>query len=67
MEVYYRRALRNIVRYGDTDIFPFPIENHVLHDRLDQAVANLAALDADVPRSLAERSPANLGALAPVG
>jgi hypothetical protein len=67
MEVFYRRALRNIVRHGDTDIFPFPIENHILHDRPDEAVAILEALDADVPRALAQRPPANVGALAPVG
>ncbi|MFA6206465.1 MAG: RNA-directed DNA polymerase [Methylocystis sp.] len=67
MDQFYRRAIRNIVRHGDTDIFPFPIENHVLHDKLDDAVTILAALDADVPRSLAEQPPANIGALAPVG
>lgn len=67
MEIYYRQALKNIVRFGDTDIFPFPIENHVLHDKPDEAVAILTALDADVPRSLAEKPPANVGALAAVG
>lgn len=67
MDQFYRRALRNIVRHGDTDIFPFPIENHVLHDSPDEAVTILAILDADVPRSLAEQPPANVGALAPVG
>lgn len=67
MELFYRRALRNIVRHGDTDIFPFPIENHVLHDKPDEAVAILNALDADVPQALAQRAPTNVGALAPVG
>lgn len=67
MDRYYRRALRNIVRHGDTDIFPFPIENHVLHDKPDEAVGILKELDADVPRSLAQRPPGNVGALAPVG
>ena len=67
MEQFYRMAIRNIVRYGDTDIFPFPIENHVLHDLPDRVVEILAKLDADVPRSLAEYPPMNVGALAPVG
>ena len=67
MELYYRRAIKNIVRHGDTDIFPFPFENHVFHDDTDKAVAILASLDADVPRSLAEYPPVNVGALAPVG
>jgi hypothetical protein len=67
VEQFYRRAIRNIVRHGDTDIFPFPIENHVLHDLPDRAVEILGRLDADVPRSLAEYPPMNVGALAPVG
>jgi Reverse transcriptase (RNA-dependent DNA polymerase) len=67
VEQFYRRAIRNIVRHGDTDIFPFPIENHALHDLPDRAVEILGRLDADVPRSLAEYPPMNVGALAPVG
>ncbi len=66
MEQFYRRAIRNIVRHGDTDIFPFPIDQ-VLHDLPDRAVEILTRLDVDVPRSLAEHPPMNVGALAPVG
>jgi len=39
----------------------------VLHDLPDRVVEILAKLDADVPRSLAEYPPMNVGALAPVG
>lgn len=67
MEQFYLRAIKNIVRHGDTDIFPFPIENHGLHDLPDRAVEILTSLDADIPRSLAEFPPNNVGALAPVG
>jgi hypothetical protein len=67
MDTYYRQAVRNIVRYGDTDIFPFPIENHILHDQVEEAVALLRSLDTDVRQSLAVQPPANVGALAPVG
>ena len=67
MEQFYRRALKNIVRHGDTDIFPFPVENHVLHDRPDEVVDILRTLDVDVRRSLAQNPPTNVGALAPVG
>lgn len=67
MEQFYRRAIKNIVRHGDTDIFPFPIENHVLHDEPDKIVEILKKLDADVPQSLADYPPANVGGLAPVG
>lgn len=67
MKEFYRRALRNIVRHGDTDIFPFPIENHILHDEMDRAVEILRSLDLDIRRSLVETPPANVGALSPVG
>ena len=33
-------AIRNIARYGDTDVFPFPLENHWFHDA-DEDVAKL--------------------------
>jgi hypothetical protein len=32
MEEHFKRAIANVTRHGDTDIFPFPIENHVFHD-----------------------------------
>lgn len=67
MAEHFVRAIKNIVRHGDTDIFPFPFENHVLHDRQDQAAALLDELDRDVRESLATQPPANVGALAPVG
>ncbi|MGI5168205.1 RNA-directed DNA polymerase [Spirillospora sp. CA-253888] len=28
-----KQAVRNVAKWGDTDVFPFPIENHVLHDK----------------------------------
>lgn len=67
MEQFYRRAIKNIVRHGDTDIFPFPIENHILHDEPDKVVEILKKMDANVPESLAQYPPTNVGALAPVG
>lgn len=67
MELFYRRALKNIVAHGDTDIFPFPIENHILHDEPDKIVEILKKLDANVSQSLADYPPVNVGALAPVG
>ncbi|WP_165491051.1 RNA-directed DNA polymerase [Lichenihabitans psoromatis] len=67
MEQFYRRAIKNIVRHGDTDIFPFPIENHVFHDLPEKTVEILTKLDADVVVSLGEFPPTNVSALAPVG
>jgi hypothetical protein len=33
-----RLAVRNIAAYGDTDVFPFPLENHWFHDQEDDVV-----------------------------
>lgn len=67
MELFFRRAVDNITRHGDTDIFPFPIENHTFFDRADDVVALLKRMNADARKSLATNPPQNVGALAPAG
>jgi len=32
MKQHFEAAVKNIVAHGDTDIFPFPIENHLFYD-----------------------------------
>lgn len=36
MKPYLEAAIRNVYRHGDTDIFPFPIENRIIHDSQDK-------------------------------
>jgi hypothetical protein len=56
-------AVRNIARWGDTDVFPFAPENHAFHDRHDEIVNLLLEIDADLDAALLEY-PANVqGAL----
>lgn len=38
-------ALKNIWVHGDTDIFPFPIENRIFKDRTEEVIAILIELD----------------------
>ncbi len=38
MKKYFELALDNIIKYGDTDIFPFPIENHIFFDNKEQTL-----------------------------
>ena len=38
-------AVRNIAKWGDTDILPFPLENHWFHDEEEQVVSLLQKLD----------------------
>jgi hypothetical protein len=45
-------AVRNISRWGDTDVFPFSPENHVLHDKRDEVVDLLMEVHANFDDSL---------------
>ena len=38
-------AVKNIESHGDTDIFPFPAENHLFHDIPDQLICVLTEVD----------------------
>lgn len=67
MRVFFERALRNISEFGDTDIFPFPIENHVFFDRAKETVELLLDIDQNFAKRIAEFPPSNISALAPVG
>lgn len=40
-----RLAVRNVAQHGDTDVFPFPLENHWFHDQEDVVVGLLRDID----------------------
>ena len=40
-------AVRNIAQHGDTDVFPYPLENHWFYDEEDVVVGILDMLDQD--------------------
>jgi hypothetical protein len=67
MRQYFLRSLENVTKYGDTDIFPFPIENHVFHDCENEAIDLLLDIDAHFADTLAQFPPANHSALVPIG
>ena len=66
METYFRRAIRNVTRHGDTDIFPFPVETHVFHDCESETLVCLKEIQAQFSEQLVKYPPANEGALVPV-
>lgn len=39
MDIYFQRAISNVIHHGDTDIFPFPIENHLFFDKPVETVS----------------------------
>lgn len=67
MEKAFRRSIANVVSHGDTDIFPFPVENRILHDKKDEIVLLLKEIDSNFDSVMANSPPANHGGLAPVG
>src|SRR5262245_22213445 len=42
-----RLAIKNVAKHGDTDVFPFPLENHWFHDEEDVALSLLKRIDDD--------------------
>jgi len=40
-------AIKNIIRYGDTDIFPYPIERQIFVDKYEKIVELLEKIYGD--------------------
>jgi hypothetical protein len=66
MKTYFERAVANINTHGDTDIFPFPIENHLLFDKSSEVVGLLLDIDNNFRSRLTQTPPFNYSALTPV-
>lgn len=60
-------AVRHVARFGDTDVFPFPSENHVFHDAEEDAVSLLQEADTHFDEWLNLDATEGISAMAPVG
>jgi hypothetical protein len=60
-------AVRNIDAHGDTDIFPFPIENYVLRDKQDDVVKLLRQTYSYFDKCFGQHRPHHIRTLTPVG
>lgn len=67
LEEAMRLAVANVAGYGDTDVFPYPLENHVFHDKSQEVVDQLLAMANDFKTELQERPPLTDNALQAVG
>jgi hypothetical protein len=67
MEQYFNAAVKNVDRLGDTDIFPFPVENQLFHDNRPEVVEILLNLHKKFKESLHSLYPINQSMLTPVG
>lgn len=67
MNKYFEAALDNIIAFGDTDIFPYPIENHIFFDVRSKVTSLLLDIHGNFDDFFTNNSPINENALSPVG
>jgi hypothetical protein len=67
MREAFRKAVENITTYGDTDVFPFPLENHMFFDRRDDVVELLLNIHQNVNGALQSYPPLTESMLTAVG
>ncbi len=67
MKSHFEFAVGNIARHGDTDVFPYPVENRIFFDLPDDTVAALEALHKDFDKAIHETPPLFEKALSVVG
>lgn len=66
-EQAFQLAINNIAKYGDTDLFPFPIDNLVLFDNHSSAIDILKTIDGAFEKSLEDMPLLVVKSLAAVG
>lgn len=59
-------AVQNVIKHGDTDIFPFPFENHAFFDKEAEAVELVIKYDENFEQYLNQFPPKNVSSLTPV-
>lgn len=59
-------AVQNLIKHGDTDIFPLPFEGHAIYDKQDKFIELICEYDANFDDYLARFPPSNTNALIPV-
>ncbi|WGU93374.1 RNA-directed DNA polymerase [Paenibacillus dendritiformis] len=64
---FFEFAVENIIKFGDTDIFPYPIENHIFYDLKNETVELLLKIFKEFDDFVIKNSPLNESMLAPAG
>ncbi|MGO8917504.1 MAG: RNA-directed DNA polymerase [Stellaceae bacterium] len=67
LKPFFDAAIDNVDQFGDTDIFPFPIENHILRDKKAVVVQLLLDSYSTFEGRFVENPPSHISTLAPVG
>ncbi len=63
----FELAAKNVAAFGDTDIFPSPLDRFTCADEIDDVVKALKEIHRTFHQYLASRPPENINALAPLG
>src|SRR5665647_2890715 len=63
----FEAAVRNIAHWGNTDIFPFPIDNHIMYDSTEAVATVLLEMGAAFDSTANALPVISHSTLAPVG
>tara|TARA_R110002020_G_scaffold68552_2_gene179342 strand:+ start:284 stop:1864 length:1581 start_codon:yes stop_codon:yes gene_type:complete len=64
---FFEAAIRNVYRHGDTDVFPFPIENRIIFDNIEKVTDLLLEAFESFDGTFAANAPHDLNSLVPAG
>lgn len=63
----FKKALSNIIRHGDTDVFPFPFERHLFEEKNKESLKLLEEYHKDLDKALNQSPALTLVKLSQVG
>lgn len=63
----FKKALTNIIRHGDTDIFPFPFERYLFEQKLEETLDILETYHSNIDDAITLSPPLTLIELSQVG
>jgi hypothetical protein len=67
MKEHFEKALKNIIRHGDTDIFPFPFERNMFEEKFNESLKILETYHSNLEEALSKSPPLTLVKLSQVG
>lgn len=67
MRENFTKALNNIIKHGDTDIFPFPFERNLFEEKFSESLKILEGYHSNLDEALSKSPPLTLVKLSQVG
>jgi len=67
MRKHFKKALLNIIKHGDSDIFPFPFERYLFEEKNKETLDILDNIHSNLDTSISKSPPLTLVKLSPVG